>query len=208
MELDFTAKNTDHALMLRTREGDLDAFTSLVNKYNRPVVSFASRVLNDPDEAQDVAQKVFVQVYKQCMAYRFESAFSTWLFTIARNFCLNELRRRWRHQLRLDSPNPNGDADAERETPCQNVQHRTEPCPLVRKELVEDVERAVAGLPERQRAVIRLLCEEELSYNEISALQGLSLSATKTLIHRARQAMKLELKRRWRAEDWQLPCAA
>src|SRR6185503_11509089 len=87
----------DAALMLRVKQGDAAAFTQLVDKYKQPVMNLAYRTLRDVTEAEDLAQNVFVQVYKSAGRYQPAAKFSTWLFTIARNLCLNEIRRRSRH---------------------------------------------------------------------------------------------------------------
>src|ERR1700722_19231055 len=87
----------DAALMLRVKRGDRAAFTELVEKYKQPVMNFVYRSLRDEAEAEDLAQDVFLQVYKSRSRYKQTAKFSTWLFTIARNLCLNELRRRSRH---------------------------------------------------------------------------------------------------------------
>ena len=87
----------DAALMLRVKRGDRAAFAELVEKYKQPVMNFVFRTLRDETEAEDVAQNVFLQVYKSRARYERTAKFSTWLFTIARNLCLNELRRRSRH---------------------------------------------------------------------------------------------------------------
>src|SRR3954471_15156129 len=87
----------DAALMLRVKQGDRDAFAELVEKYKQPVMNLVFRTLRDATEAEDLAQNVFVQVYKSAHRYEISAKFSTWLFTIARNLCLNELRRRSRH---------------------------------------------------------------------------------------------------------------
>ena len=95
----------DAALMLRVKRGDRRAFEELVDKYKRPVTNAIYRTLGDATEAEDLAQNVFVQVYKSAHRYRASAKFSTWLFTIARNLCLNEIRRRSRHRAEsLDAP--------------------------------------------------------------------------------------------------------
>src|SRR5690348_4089198 len=97
----------DAALMLRVKQGDCTAFAELVDKYKQPVMNLVYRMLRDMTEAEDLAQNVFVQVYKAADRYQVNSKFSTWLFTIARNFCLNEIRRRSRHPTEsLDLPHP------------------------------------------------------------------------------------------------------
>ena len=87
----------DAALMLRVKCGDVAAFEELVEKYRQPVMNLAARTLHDLTEAEDLTQIVFVQVYKSAHRYQASAKFTTWLFTIARNLCLNELRRRARH---------------------------------------------------------------------------------------------------------------
>src|SRR5476649_294522 len=87
----------DAALMLRVKRGDRAAFTELVEKYKQPVMNFVHRSLRDESEAEDVAQNVFLQVFKSRARYERTAKFTTWLFTIARNLCLNEIRRRSRH---------------------------------------------------------------------------------------------------------------
>ena len=97
----------DAALMLRVKQGDAAAFTELVEKYKQPVINLIYRTLRDATEAEDLAQNVFVQVYKSADRYRVAAKFSTWLFTIARNLCLNEIRRRSRHPAdSLDAVHP------------------------------------------------------------------------------------------------------
>src|SRR6266700_253113 len=100
-------QDPDAALMLRVKQGDIGAFERLVDKYKQPVLNVVYRMLRDGTEAEDVAQTVFVQVYKSAERYQVSSKFSTWLFTIARNLCLNEIRRRSRHPAEsMDAAHP------------------------------------------------------------------------------------------------------
>src|ERR1043165_8971908 len=87
----------DAALMLRVKQGEGGALAELVEKFKQPVMNVVYRMLRDATEAEDLAQNVFVQVYKSAHRYEVSAKFSTWLFTIARNLCLNEIRRRSRH---------------------------------------------------------------------------------------------------------------
>src|SRR6188472_3383472 len=87
----------DADLMLRVKQGDMAAFEELVEKYKQPITNLICRTLQDPAESEDLAQNVFLQVYKSAHRYRVSAKFSTWLYTIARNLCLNEIRRRSRH---------------------------------------------------------------------------------------------------------------
>src|SRR6476620_5434634 len=97
----------DAALMLRVKQGDMEAFEDLVEKYKQPITNLIYRTLHDASEAEDLAQNVFLQVYKSAHRYRVSAKFSTWLYTIARNLCLNEIRRRSRHPAdSLDADHP------------------------------------------------------------------------------------------------------
>jgi len=101
------APDPDAVLMLLVKQGDTGAFTMLVDRYKQPVLNLAYRMLRDATEAEDLAQGVFVQVFKSACRYEVSSKFSTWLFTIARNLCLNEIRRRSRHPAdSLDARHP------------------------------------------------------------------------------------------------------
>src|SRR5207244_2433124 len=100
----------DAALMLRVKQGDTAAFTELVEKYKQPVINLIYRTVRDLTEAEDLAQNVFVQVFKSAYRYKSSAKFSTWLFTIARNLSLNEIRRRSRHPAEsLDATFPDQD---------------------------------------------------------------------------------------------------
>jgi len=191
----------DAALMLRVKRGDRVAFAALVAKYQQPLLNFIFRTLRDEAEAEDVAQNVFLQVYKSRDRYRRTARFSTWLFTIARNLCLNEIRRRTRHPA--DSLD---EAHAESEgLPVRQYPDKSAPLPadtLLHGELAAKVEEALAALPENQRTAILLCRQDELSYEEIAEVLGCSLSATKSLIHRGRETLKEQLKPYLRTGEW------
>ncbi|MDH7501901.1 MAG: sigma-70 family RNA polymerase sigma factor [Verrucomicrobiota bacterium] len=183
----------DTELMLRVKRGDMEAFAVLVEKYKQPVMNLVYRALPDPTEAEDLAQNVFVQVHKSAHRYKPSAKFSTWLFTIARNLCLNEIRRRARHPAEsLDQQDAAGDGDAARQV--ADIRHRDPSDLLLKNELESKVEEAIRALPAKQRIALLLCREEELSYEEIARVLGRSVSATKSLIHRARETLKARLK--------------
>ena len=190
----------DVALMLRVKRGDAEAFEELVEKYKRPVLNLVYRMIGDPAEAEDLAQNVFVQVFRSSDRYRVSAKFSTWLFTIARNLCLNEIRRRKRHPAdSLDAPS------FDDEEPRQYQDHKTA-APgenLAESELISKIAEAVHDLPENQRTALLLFRDQELAYEDISEVIGCSLSATKSLIHRARETLKARLKPYLKKGDWQ-----
>ncbi len=191
----------DAALMLRVKRGDRAAFAALVEKYRQPLFNFIFRTLRDETETEDVAQNVFLQVYKSRDRYQRTAKFSTWLFTIARNLCLNEIRRRTRHPAdSLDETHADNEDQPSRQyvdksvfLPLENVLHG---------ELARKVEEALADLPENQRTAILLCRQDELSYEEIAEVLGCSLSATKSLIHRGRETLKDKLKPYLQTGEW------
>jgi len=191
----------DAALMLRARRGDRAAFAGLVDKYKQPVMNFIHRSLRDEAESEDLAQNVFLQAWKSRGRYRQTAKFSTWLFTIARNLCLNEIRRRSRHPAESIE-----EEHAEHEDqPHRQYEDKSQIAPpekLLHGELVQKIEEALAGLPENQRTAILLCRQEDLSYEEIAEILDCSLSATKSLIHRGRETLKEKLKPYLQTGEW------
>jgi len=190
----------DAVLMLRVKRGDRAAFETLVEKYRQPVMNVLVRSLPDAAEAEDLAQAVFVQVFKSAGRYEARAKFSTWLFTIARNLCLNELRRRARHPTEPLEPA----GEAESDLPPRQFEDKSlfsPPDALLHGELEAKVREAIAALPENQRTAL-LLHQEEIAYEEISEVLDCSLSATKSLIHRARETLKARLKPYLRTGAW------
>lgn len=187
--------------MLRVKRGDRAAFTELVEKYQQPVVNFIHRSLRDETEAEDLAQNVFLQVYKSRARYQQTAKFSTWLFTIARNLCLNELRRRSRHPAESLEESHAEHEDQPR-LQIEDTGAASPPESLLHGELSQKIADAVAGLPENQRSAILLCRQEDLSYEEIAKILGCSLSATKSLIHRGRETLKEILKPYLKSGEW------
>ena len=190
----------DAALMLRVKQGDRDAFEALVDKYKQPVMNIIFRTLPDATEAEDLAQHVFLQVYKSAHRYEVAAKFSTWIFTIARNLTLNEIRRRTRHPAdSLDATAPEDDQ------PMIQVEDRKQfsaPDAVLHGELEAKIEEAIGALPEKQRTALLMCREDELSYEDMAKVLGCSLSATKSLIHRARETLKEVLKPYLRTGVW------
>ncbi len=191
----------DAALMLRVKRGDRAAFAELVDKYKQPVMNFIFRTLRDEAEAEDLAQNVFLQVYKSRSRYKQTAKFSTWLFTIARNLCLNELRRRSRHPAEsLEETHSENE-----EQPARQFEDKSQlaaPEEVLHSELAQKIEEALGELPENQRSAILLCRQDDLSYEQIAKVLRCSLSATKSLIHRGRETLKEKLKPYLKSGDW------
>jgi RNA polymerase sigma-70 factor, ECF subfamily len=191
----------DAALMLRVKRGDRAAFAELVEKYKQPLFNFVSRTLRDETETEDVAQNTFLQVWKSRARYQCTAKFSTWLFTIARNLCLNEIRRRSRHPAEsLEETHAEHDDQPSRQYEDKKIFLPTETA--LHGELAQKIEEALAELPENQRTAILLCRQDELSYEEIADVLDCSLSATKSLIHRGREFLKEKLKPYLSTGDW------
>jgi RNA polymerase sigma-70 factor (ECF subfamily) len=191
----------DAVLMLRVKRGDREAFAELVEKYKQPVMNFVFRSLRDEVEAEDLAQNVFLQVYKSRSRYKQTAKFTTWLFTIARNLCLNELRRRARHPAEsIEETQTDNEEQPQRQY--EDKSQTAPPEELLQTELARKIEEALAELPENQRSAILLCRQEELSYEEIATVLDCSLSATKSLIHRGRETLKEKLKRYLGSGEW------
>ena len=192
----------DAALMLLVKKGDAGAFTTLVEKYKQPVMNLVRRTLRDETEAEDLAQNVFIQVWKSAPRYEPTAKFTTWLFTIARNLCLNEIRRRSRHPAEsLDATHPEQEEQPKHQI--EDVKIVSPPETLLQSELVKKVEEAIRSLPENQRTALLLSRQDEMSYEEIAKVLGCSLSATKSLIHRGRETLKERLKPYLRTGQWE-----
>jgi RNA polymerase sigma-70 factor (ECF subfamily) len=191
----------DAALMLRVKRGDRAAFAELVGKYQQPLFNFICRTLRDEAESEDLAQNVFLQVYKSRQRYQHTAKFSTWLFTIARNLCLNEIRRRSRHPAEsIEENHAENDDQPQRQYEDKKIHLPADQ--VLHGELAQKIEQAIAALPEAQRSALLLCRQDELSYEEIAAILECSLSATKSLIHRGRETLKEKLKPYLKSGSW------
>lgn len=181
----------DIALMLRVKTGDLDAFEILVERHQHSVVGTAAKMLGGEAEAEDVAQQVFVRVWKSAARYEPTAKFTTWLMTITRNLVFNEMRRRQRAKfIPIDAEPEEGPApqfeDADAAPPNQE---------LLDNELKNAIGKAIADLPENQRTAIVLRRYEDMPYEDIAKVLKTSVPAVKSILFRARAELKEALKR-------------
>lgn len=182
------SEDEDVRLMLRVKTGDAKAFEQLVEIHQRAVIGTVMRMLNNLDDAHDVAQQVFVRIWKSAPRYEPSAKFTTWLFTITRNLVFNEMRRRNRKR------EVSMEAGQEEHHPEPASPRRDQPdASAEREELESAIDRAIQSLPEKQRLAVCLRRYEDMPYEEICTVLGMSLPAVKSLLFRARNDLKEKL---------------
>ncbi|MBI2347253.1 MAG: sigma-70 family RNA polymerase sigma factor [Deltaproteobacteria bacterium] len=173
-----SAQDPDKELVQRIQNGDRPAFNQLVLKYRNRVMGIAARMLGDRGEAEELAQDVFVKVYRALGDFQGAALFSTWLFRVTVNSCLNHRRKRRAEVRILDGA---GDAALAVADPSSNPHQLLE-----QKELRIALEKSIQSLPEEQRIVLILRDVEGLSYEEIADSLELELGTVRSRLHRAR----------------------
>jgi RNA polymerase sigma-70 factor (ECF subfamily) len=186
--------DADAQLMLRFQKGDRGAFQQLFQKYSPSVVNFAFRFLGNRARAEEIAQEVFLQVYRWQTKYEAKAKFSTWLFKIAHNHCLNEVRK-GEYRVSVESIGPQEDADGderERQLPDTNLNKGEDI--LAAKQAARRIEKILRRVPETQRTALLLSRLEGMSYQEVAEVLGVTEKAVKSLVFRATQSLKDGLK--------------
>jgi len=186
------ASNEDVALMLKFQQGDDSAFERLLERYHKQIINFIYRYIGDKTEAEDLAQNVFLNVYRSAKTYIPKSKFSTWIYVIARNMALNELRRRKnRRESSLEEAVSGENGDLPRQ-----IANNSKPSAsgaLEKQDLINAVKRAIDSLPDNQKTAVILQRYDDFSYEEIAEVIGCSVSAVKSLLNRAKIALKEKL---------------
>jgi RNA polymerase sigma-70 factor (ECF subfamily) len=187
-------RDPDIRLMLRVRDDDEAAFAELVERFQNRLVAVMHHLVGSMHEAEDLAQEVFLRVYRIRKKYRPKAKFSTWLFTIANNLALNALRDRKRRPV---LPLEVRDSATHDSRPAENAAQdlgETPSAGLRHKELAEVIRFALDGLNERQRVAIVLNKFEDMNYAEIAEVMGLTTKAVKSLLSRARTCLREALR--------------
>ena len=184
---------TDAEIMLRVREGDDVGFNFLIEKYRKPIINFMYRMVHNQAVAEELAQEVFLRVYRSRQTYRAEAKFTTWLYRIATNLGVNHARdtkhERAAQTIYLDQPDPETGT-----TPDVADMHPGAEEEMVKDERMRAIRKHVMALPERQRTAVLMHKYQGLDYKEIGAVLRLSESATKSLLFRAYQTLRERLK--------------
>jgi len=172
----------DAELADRAKGGDREAFGTLVEKYQGAIYSYALHFFRNPTRAEDAAQETFLRAFRFLHTYDARRRFSTWLYTVARNHCIDRHRENVRNEhLDVETLHPRHLVGAQtQKSPLENLEDRED-----RERLVE----AIRGLPEKYRTPIVLCYVQGLPYQEISEILGISLNNTKIRIFRAKKMM-------------------
>jgi RNA polymerase sigma-70 factor (ECF subfamily) len=183
---------SDAEIMLRVAAGDEAGFGVLVEKYRRQMVHFMYRMVHNQAVAEELAQEVFLRVYRARASYRAEAKFSTWLYRIATNLGVNHARdtrhERSAHAVYLDQPDPETGSTPDVADSTPNVEQD-----LLREARLAAIRKHVMALPERQRTAVLMHKYQDLDYKQIGAVLKLSESATKSLLFRAYQTLRERL---------------
>lgn len=180
----------DVRLMLLVREGDSNAFGELVSRFQHRLVGILNHLLSSLEEAEDLAQEVFLRIYRHRSKYTPKARFSTWLFTIANNLALNALRDRQRRPRRTIETSDSGPLGPRPEEQLVESRDPTASQAMQHRELAIKVREALDTLNERQKMAVVLNKFEEMGYAEIAEVMGLSSKAVKSLLSRARARLR------------------
>jgi RNA polymerase sigma-70 factor (ECF subfamily) len=184
---------TDAEIMLRVREGDDQGFNYLIEKYRNPIIHFMFRMVHNQAVAEELAQEVFLRVYRSRQTYRAEARFTTWLYRIATNLGVNYARdtkyERTAQNVYLDQPDPETGTTPDVADATPSIEQD-----LVRDERMHAIRQHVMALPERQRTAVLMHKYQGMDYKQIGDVLKLSESATKSLLFRAYQTLRERLK--------------
>jgi RNA polymerase sigma-70 factor, ECF subfamily len=184
---------TDAEVMLRVKAGDQSAFDYLVQKYRRPLVSFMYRMARNSAMAEDLAQEVFLRVYRSRATYEASAKFTTWLYRIATNLAVNYARdtRHERPEVTVSLDEPDGETGTTLDVADGTI---TAEEALVRRERMLAIRGKVEALPERQKLAVMMHKYQQMDYKQIAEVLKLSESATKSLLFRAYETLREQLR--------------
>ncbi len=181
-------------LVERAREGEVQAFERLIAEYQAKVFTFAFAFTGDREQAKDLAQEALVKVYRSLGSFRFQSAFSTWLYSIVKNTSLAAVKSRAGREQSLEQPLD--DRDVERLEEAASAEDR-----LLEKESRRLILRALRDVPETFRVVVTMSDVQGLGYDQIADALGVPLGTVKSRLKRGRDALRLALFRRHKEDE-------
>jgi len=180
---------SDEELMIKCRNGDMSAFELLVSRYQNAILNFIYRLIGDYHRAEDLSQETFLRMFKSASKYEPRAQFKNWLYKIAVNLCKNEVRDRQRHGLSSLEDFMTDDDGKINYAVLKDFSQMPDVL-YEKKEQQILIRQAIDSLPENQRLAIIMVTYQHLRYDEIADALGCSISAVKSLIHRARQNLK------------------
>jgi RNA polymerase sigma-70 factor, ECF subfamily len=184
---------SDAQIMLRVKAGDESAFDYLVQKYRRPMLSFMYRMAHNTAVAEDLAQEVFLRVYRSRENYEASAKFTTWLYRIASNLAVNHARdtRHERPENTVSLDEPDQESGLTMDVPDNSLTAEEN---IVRRERLAAIRQRVQALPERQRIAVIMHKYQQMDYRQIAEVLKLSESAIKSLLFRAYETLRVQLK--------------
>ena len=183
----------DIQLMLKFKQGDDSCFEALVDRYKQRVFNLAYRFVGNYEEAEDIIQEVFINVYRSRNTYSPKAKFTTWLYTITKNTCLKKLRIKKNNLISI-----NENIELSKGTVTRQIADVKSPNAakaMIDYERSQIIKEAINSLPQGQKVVILLRRYDDLAYNEIAEVMKISAKAVKSLLHRARLNLKEKLKK-------------
>ncbi|MCI0514646.1 sigma-70 family RNA polymerase sigma factor [candidate division KSB1 bacterium] len=184
-------ESTDTNLIERALAGDQQAYAELVNRYRGPVYNLLLRMVKNKEEAEDLVQEAFIKAFHSLASFNAQFAFSTWLYKIAINNCIDHFRKQKLKLCSIDKPVPSKEGEIKREFPDISLAADRE---LLDSEKTVMIQEAIDSLPEKYRLSIVYRHQDEKSYEEIADLMEIPLGTVKARIFRAREMLKKKLK--------------
>lgn len=184
-------KENDSDLINRAKSGDSKSYDKLLKKYKNSVYSLVLRMVRNSQEAEDLTQEAFIKAFNSLASFNEEYAFSTWLYKIATNNCIDFFRKRKLQTYSLDKPIQYKDSEIQHEIPDPDLNPEKSIMATERNKLIKE---AINKLPEKYHRAIVLRHSEEKSYEEIAEILGLPLGTVKARIFRAREMLNKTLK--------------
>ncbi|MBS1913774.1 MAG: sigma-70 family RNA polymerase sigma factor [Bacteroidetes bacterium] len=178
------SRKEDYELVAQALQGDQSAYSRLRNKYWRPIHTMLGRMIRDKNDAEDLTQEAFIKAFNSLASFNTEYAFSTWLYKIASNNCIDYLRKRRLRTVSIDAPVQTRDGEVQMELIDPDAQRPD--VPLTSAERTAVLQEAIANLPEKYRIVIELRHTQELEYADIAEQLSLPLGTVKAHLFRAR----------------------
>lgn len=181
----------DVKLMLEFKDGNKASFEALMRTYFPRLLNFIYRFVGNQELAEDLTQEVFIKVYHYAGQYTPQAKFQTWIYTIAKNICLNELRKNKHHFVSIDETFETEDNTLRKQLEDKNNVNAAQE--MMNKEKREMIKKAIQALPENQRMAVLLRRYDNFSYEEIAQTMKTSVKAVKSLLSRAKENLKIKL---------------